>query len=124
MAKILIVEDHPDNAELIADLLLSRGYAVVYAANGHEGVEVTRAEHPDLILMDLSLPVMDGLQATREIKADPALAAIPIIALTAHAMAGDENRALAAGCSGYVSKPIEVTNLAERIAGYLKGIRQ
>lgn len=121
MTKILIVEDHPDNAELISDLLTAHGYTVVFADNGRDGVECARAEHPDLVLMDLSLPVMDGFQATKEIKSDPKLKAIPIIALTAHAMAGDENRALAAGCDGYISKPIEVRLFAQRIAGYLKG---
>ncbi len=121
MAKILIVEDHPDNAELIADLLSVHGHTIIFADNGRDGVDMTRAEHPDLVLMDLSLPVMDGFQATKEIKSDLALKAIPIIALTAHAMAGDEHRALAAGCDGYISKPIEVRVFAQRIAGYLKG---
>ncbi|MCZ7544869.1 MAG: response regulator [Anaerolineae bacterium] len=117
--RILVVEDNPDNRTLISDVLLSLGYEVVEAIDGVEGVEKATQEKPDLILMDLSLPHKDGWAATREIKANAALSAIPIIALTAHAMVGDRERALEAGCDDYVSKPIDLRDLANKLERFL-----
>ncbi len=117
---ILIVEDNPDNRTLITDVLLSLGYEVIEAIDGVEGVEKAAQEKPDLILMDLSLPHKDGWTATREIKSNPALTAIPIIALTAHAMVGDREKALEAGCNDYVSKPIDLRELAAKLERFLK----
>ncbi len=118
-ARILVIEDNPDNRTLITDLLESMSYEVVEAVDGVEGLEAAIREKPDLILMDLSLPLKDGWAVTREIKADPALAAIPIIALTAHAMLGDRERALEAGCDDYIVKPINLAELTEKIEKYL-----
>jgi two-component system cell cycle response regulator DivK len=117
---ILIVEDDPGNRMLIADLLASTGYRPIEAEDGEEAIALTRQERPDLILMDLSLPRLDGWEATRRLKADADLKGIPVIALTAHAMAGDETKALDAGCDGYISKPINIGSLVEEIEGYLK----
>lgn len=121
MARILVVEDNPDNSDLVVDVLTLRGHEVIQAANGREGVEMARVRHPDLILMDISLPIVDGFAATEEIKRDPQLKPVPVIALTAHAMAGDEKRALAAGCNGYITKPIDIKTFANRIQAFLKG---
>ncbi len=118
-SRILVIEDNQDNMTLISDILVSLKYVVLQAADGEQGVAMAAAEHPDLILMDLSLPRLDGWSATRRIKADPALQHIPIIALTAHAMIGDRERALAAGCDDYVSKPINLRELASKLARYL-----
>lgn len=117
--RILIVEDNPDNRTLITDVLLSMDYQVIEAVDGVEGVEKAVAEKPDLILMDLSLPHKDGWTATREIKANPELAATPVIALTAHAMVGDRERAIEAGCDDYISKPIDLRQLASKLSNYL-----
>lgn len=117
--RILIVEDNPDNRTLIMDVLLSLGYDVIEAMDGVEGVQKAAAERPDLILMDLSLPHKDGWTATREIKSNAALSAIPIIALTAHAMMGDREKALQAGCNDYVAKPIDLRELASKLQKYL-----
>jgi CheY-like chemotaxis protein len=106
MRKLLIVDDSELNIELLVQLL-EDDFDLVTAFNGEEGVEVSRRERPDLVLMDMSLPVMDGWEATRRIKADPELAHIPVIGLSAHAMDGDAGRALAAGCDGYLTKPID-----------------
>ena len=119
MARILVVEDNADNMTLITDVLHSLDYTVLSAKDGEEGVKAAQAEKPDLILMDLSLPRMDGWTATRTIKSEPALAKIPIIALTAHAMTGDRERALEAGCSDYVSKPINLRDLMSKLRQYL-----
>lgn len=113
--RVLVVEDNPDNMTLISDVLLSLGYDPIVAKDGEEGVRVATAEKPDLILMDLSLPKMDGWTATRHLKADPDVKHIPIIALTAHAMMGDRDRALAAGCDDYISKPISLRELADKL---------
>ncbi len=118
-ARILIVEDNPDNRTLISDILLALNYEVVEATDGEQGVARAVQERPDLILMDLSLPQMDGWTATRHIKGNPALTHIPIIALTAHAMVGDRERALEAGCDDYISKPIDLRELQHKIARYL-----
>jgi two-component system response regulator len=117
--RILVVEDNRDNMMLIADLLQSLDYEVLMATDGRRGVEVANAEKPDLILMDLALPFVDGWTATRQIKSNPDLQHIPIIALTAHAMYGDRERALAAGCDDYIPKPINVGELAGKITQFL-----
>jgi two-component system cell cycle response regulator DivK len=114
-ARILVVEDNRDNMMLITDLLQTLEYVVIQAGDGQSGVKLAEAELPDLILMDLSLPVMDGWAATRQIKANPTLQHIPIIALTAHAMVGDRERALAAGCDDYLAKPIDLSLLTVKI---------
>ena len=119
MKKILVVEDVDFNRELVVQLLEEK-YHVIEAVNGQEGVELAERERPELILMDLSLPVMDGWEATRRLKANDDLRSIPVIALTAHAMAGDEEKALAAGCDDYLVKPLDEDELMARIAKYLE----
>ena len=115
MAKILLVEDNEMNRDMLTRRLERRGYQVVIAIDGDQGVRRAQAEAPDLILMDMSLPVLDGWEATRRLRAMPATQAIPIIALTAHAMAGDREKALAAGCDDYDTKPIEFARLLGKI---------
>lgn len=115
MAKILLVEDDEMNRDMLSRRLMKRGYDVVMAVDGREGVEMARTAEPDLILMDLSLPVMDGWEATRALKGDPATKAIPLITLTAHAMAGDERRARDAGCDDFDTKPVELQRLLGKI---------
>lgn len=117
--RILVVEDNMDNMTLISDVLQSLNYDVLQAHDGEEGVSVAEQEMPDLILMDLSLPKMDGWTATRILKGNDTLKQIPIIALTAHAMVGDRERALEAGCDDYVSKPINIRELAGKLTQYL-----
>jgi CheY-like chemotaxis protein len=119
VARILVVEDNPVNLELVRDILEAHGHEVLEAANATDGLALLSGELPDLILMDIQLPGMDGLTATRQIKADARLQGIPVVALTAHAMKGDEERALAAGCDGYVSKPIDTRALPQMVAGFL-----
>ena len=119
MPKILLVEDNEMNRDMLSRRLSRRGYDIVIAMDGEEGVERALAERPDLILMDMSLPVKDGWTATREIKADPQLAATPIIALTAHAMSGDRERAMEAGCDDYDTKPVEFDRLVAKIQALL-----
>jgi two-component system, cell cycle response regulator DivK len=123
MPRILLVEDNEMNRDMLSRRLSRKGYEVVVAVDGQEGVERARSEAPDLILMDMSLPVKDGWTATREIKADSATAAIPIIALTAHAMSGDREKAMEAGCDDYDTKPIELTRLLDKIEARLSGAR-
>ena len=118
MKKILVGEDVDFNRDLLVQLLEDR-YDVIEALNGQEGIELAQRERPDLILMDLSLPVMDGWEATRRLKADDQLHSIPVIALTAHAMVGDEAKALAAGCDDYLVKPLDEEVLMTRIARYI-----
>ena len=118
--RILVVEDNQDNMTLVADVLHSLDYEVIQAFDGEQGVRLAAAEHPDLILMDLSLPRMDGWAATRLIKANPELREIPIIAVTAHAMVGDRERALEAGCDDYVAKPINLRELASKLNLFLR----
>ncbi len=120
MVKILLVEDNEMNRDMLKRRLLRKGYEVFIAVDGAEGVELARSIIPDLILMDMSLPVMDGWQATKKIKADPKTAAIPVIALTAHAMAGDREKCLATGCDDYDTKPVEFLRLLEKIEACLK----
>lgn len=117
--RILVIEDNADNRILITDVLISLDYEVLTAIDGAEGMALAVAEKPNLILMDLSLPQLDGWTATRQIKAMPELTHIPIIALTAHAMVGDREKALESGCDDYVSKPIDLRELAAKLAKYL-----
>ena len=121
MAKILLVEDNEMNRDMLSRRLERRGYQVVIAEDGTTGVTKAKSEAPDLILMDMSLPVMDGWEATRQIKAVPETQHIPIIALTAHAMAGDEEKALAAGCNDYETKPVDLPKLLTKIDALLQG---
>jgi len=117
---VLIVEDNEDNRLIYSQYLAHGGFRVLEAANGAEGIDVARRERPDIVLMDISMPVMDGLTATRALKADADLRSIPVIALTAHAMASDEAMAREAGCDGYISKPVmprEVRAEVERWIG-------
>jgi two-component system, cell cycle response regulator DivK len=120
MSKILLVEDNEMNRDMLSRRLERRGYEVVIAVNGAEGSAMAASEAPDLILMDMSLPVMDGWEATKSIKADPATQSIPIIALTAHAMSGDREKALEAGCDDYDTKPIELPRLLIKIKTFLE----
>jgi CheY-like chemotaxis protein len=113
MARILLVEDQEMNRDMLSRRLKKRGYEVSIAVDGAEGVEKARSESPDLILMDMSLPVMDGWEATRTLKADEATRSIPVVALTAHAMSTDREKALAAGCDAYETKPVELPRLIE-----------
>jgi CheY-like chemotaxis protein len=115
MPKVLLVEDNEMNRDMLSRRLVRRGFEVLIAVDGAAGVEMVRAEKPDLVLMDMSLPVMDGWEATRKIKADDATKNIPVVALTAHAMAGDEEKALAAGCDAYETKPVELTRLLAKM---------
>jgi CheY-like chemotaxis protein len=119
MKKILVVEDVDFNRDLIVQILEDK-YQVTEAVNGKEGIEVAERERPELILMDLSLPIMDGWEATRRLKANADLRLIPVIALTAHAMKGDEEKALAAGCDDYLAKPINEDELMAKIERHLK----
>lgn len=121
MPKILLVEDNEMNRDMLSRRLERRGYQVVIATDGQEGVARAVEEKPDLILMDMSLPVKDGWTATREIKADARLAATPVIALTAHAMSGDRERAMEAGCDDYDTKPVEFDRLLSKIQQLLAG---
>jgi CheY-like chemotaxis protein len=119
MPKILLVEDNEMNRDMLSRRLVKRGYEVVVAVDGQEGVDKARAEAPALVLMDMSLPVLDGWEATRALRADPATRSIPVIALTAHAMAGDREKALAAGCDDFDTKPIELERLLGKIQAIL-----
>lgn len=115
MPTILLVEDNEMNLDMLTRRLERRGYEVIVAVDGVQGVEFSKSKHPDLILMDMSLPVLDGWEATRRIKGDLETRPIPIIALTAHAIAGDRERCLAAGCDEYESKPVKFPRLLEKI---------
>ena len=119
MAKILLVEDNEMNRDMLSRRLKRRGYEVIMALDGSQGVSMTISESPDLVLMDMSLPVMDGWEATQTLKANPDTRSIPIIALTAHAMAGDREKALQAGCDDYDTKPIELKRLIAKILHFL-----
>lgn len=120
MAKILLVEDNEMNRDMLSRRLARRGYEVVMAFDGEQGIRLAEQDAPDLILMDMSLPVVDGWEATRRLKANPATGAIPVIALTAHAMADDREKALAAGCDDYDTKPIDINRLLTKIQAFLK----
>ena len=119
MSKILLVEDNAMNRDMLTRRLERKGYEVVIAVDGQAGIDMASSSNPDIILMDLSLPVVDGWDATRKIKADPSTQSIPVIALTAHAMAGDEQKALEAGCDDYDTKPIELPRLLGKIENLL-----
>jgi two-component system cell cycle response regulator DivK len=120
MAKILLVEDSEMSRDMLARRLARRGYEVVIAVDGGQGVTLAQTEAPDLILMDMNLPVLDGSEATRQLRAAPATRSIPVIALTAHAMSGDREKALEAGCDDYDTKPIEFERLLGKIEALLK----
>jgi len=117
--RILVIEDQEDNRIILRDLLTSVDFVVLEALNGQEGVDMAATEQPDLILMDIQLPVLDGYEATRRIKGNPALAAIPVIAVTSYALSGDEAKAKAAGCDGYVTKPYSPRLLLEKVREFL-----
>ena len=116
MAKVLVVEDNEMNRDMLSRRLERRGFEVVLAVDGAEGVAKSRSESPDIVLMDMSLPVMNGWEATRAIKADPATRSLPVIALTAHSMPGDREKAMEAGCDDYDVKPVELPRLLEKMA--------
>ncbi|MGH9258629.1 MAG: response regulator [Acidimicrobiales bacterium] len=119
MARILLVEDNEMNRDMLSRRLARRGHDVAIAVDGRQGIEMARAGGYDLILMDMSLPELDGWEATRQLRADPAVPRVPIIALTAHAMSGDREKALEAGCDDYDTKPIELDRLLGKIAALL-----
>jgi CheY-like chemotaxis protein len=119
MPKILLVEDNEMNRDMLSRRLARNGFEVVVAVNGQEGVDKASSETPDLILMDMSLPVIDGWEATRQLKEADGTKAIPVIALTAHAMADDKNKALGAGCDDFDTKPVELVRLLEKINALL-----
>ncbi|MBF0305054.1 MAG: response regulator [Alphaproteobacteria bacterium] len=121
MAKILLVEDNELNRDMLSRRLQKRGHDVLLAMDGEEGVSLARTESPDVILMDISLPVLDGFEATRRIKGDVGTARIPVIALTAHALTGDREKAFEAGCDDYDTKPVEFTRLIGKIEKVLEG---
>lgn len=119
MTKILIVEDNEMNRDMLSRRLARRGYQIVLAVDGGEGIAMATAESPDLILMDMSLPVVDGWEATRRLKAEPRTRVIPVIGLTAHAMAGDREKVIDAGCDDYDTKPVELPRLLQKIEALL-----
>jgi CheY-like chemotaxis protein len=120
----LLVEDNEMNRDMLSRRLTRRGFQVVFAVDGKQGVDLARSEKPDIILMDMSLPVMDGWEATRRVKADDATRSVPVIGLTAHAMSGDREKAIEAGCDDYDTKPVELDRLIgkiEKLLGVVKG---
>lgn len=120
MPKILLVEDNEMNRDMLSRRLIRKGFEVVIAIDGAEGVAMAQGENPDLILMDMSLPVINGWEATQQIRASAGIQSVPIIALTAHAMSGDREKALEAGCDDYDTKPVELPRLLEKIDSLLK----
>ena len=120
MARILLVEDNEMNRDMLSRRLVRNGYEVLLAMDGQQGVDMALSEQPDLILMDMSLPVIDGWEATRRIKANDATRRIPVIALTAHAMAGDREKAMEVGCDDYDTKPVEISRLLGKMAALLE----
>ena len=120
MPRLLLVEDNEMNRDMLSRRLQRKGFEVAIATDGQQGLDLARAQSPDLILMDMSLPVVDGWEATRRLKADDATRAIPVIALTAHAMAGDRDKALEAGCDDYDTKPIDLPRLLGKIEALLQ----
>ncbi|HLN36222.1 MAG TPA: response regulator [Xanthobacteraceae bacterium] len=124
MPKVLLVEDNEMNRDMLSRRLVRRGYEVVFAVDGQQGVDLAKSARPDIILMDMSLPVIDGWEATRRVKADDATKSVPVIGLTAHAMSGDREKAMEAGCDDYDTKPVELDRLIgkmERLLGTAKG---
>ena len=120
MKRVLVVEDTEDNRKIIRDLMTSAGYETIEAVTGEEGVAMAVEHRPDLILMDVQLPVLDGYEATRRIKANPALRHIPVIAVTSYALSGDEEKTRAAGCDAYVAKPFSPRLLLAKVRGFLE----
>ena len=120
VAKILVVEDNQDNREMVVKVLKFNGYEVIEAVDGEEGIEKAKTEAPALILLDIYLPKMDGYEVAKRLKGDTGLKDIPVIALTAHAMKGNREQALAAGCDGYISKPIDIRELPKQIEQFLR----
>ena len=120
MPKILLVEDNEMNRDMLSRRLIRSGYEIVLAVDGAQGVAMAASAAPDLVLMDMSLPVLDGWEATRRLKGDPATRGVPVIALTAHAMAGDEAKAREAGCDDFDTKPVEYPRLLSKIEGLLQ----
>jgi two-component system cell cycle response regulator DivK len=116
---ILVVEDHADNRRIVRDLFTSAGYEIIEAVTGEEGVTMAETKHPDLILMDIQLPGLDGYETTRRIKANPELGHIPIIAVTSYALSGDDVKAFAAGCDAYIAKPFSPRALLAKVREYL-----
>jgi CheY-like chemotaxis protein len=121
MATILLVEDNEMNRDMLSRRLERRGYDVIVAVDGEDGVARAAADRPDLVVMDMSLPGIDGWEATRQLKAAPETSAIPVLALTAHAMAGDREQAFEAGCDDFDTKPVDLPRLLEKIAALLAG---
>jgi two-component system cell cycle response regulator DivK len=115
MAKVLLIEDNEMNRDMLSRRLIRRGFQVVFAMDGQQGIDLARSERPDIILMDLGLPVIDGREATRRVKADDATRGVPVIGLTAHAMTGDREKAIEAGCDDYDTKPVEFDRLLAKI---------
>jgi CheY-like chemotaxis protein len=115
MTKVLLVEDNEMNRDMLSRRLIRRGFEVIFAVDGKQGVDAARREKPDIILMDMSLPVMDGWEATRCVKADDATRSVPVIGLTAHVMSGDREKAMEAGCDDYDTKPVELDRLIGKI---------
>ena len=129
MTKVLLVEDNEMNRDMLSRRLIRRGYQVVFATDGQQGIDLARSERPDVILMDMSLPIIDGWEASRRLKADDATRNVPLIGLTAHAMSGDREKAIEAGCDDYDTKPVDLDRLIgkiERLLGIAKdeGLRQ
>jgi CheY-like chemotaxis protein len=123
MTKVLLVEDNEMNRDMLSRRLIRRGFEVIFAVDGQQGVDLARSQRPDIILMDMSLPVIDGWEATRRVKSDDATRGVPVIGLTAHAMSGDRERAIEAGCDDYDTKPVELDRLIgkiERLLGNAK----
>jgi two-component system, cell cycle response regulator DivK len=123
MTKVLLVEDNEMNRDMLSRRLIRRGFEVIFAVDGQQGVDLARSQRPDIILMDMSLPVIDGWEATRRVKSDDATRGVPVIGLTAHAMSGDRERAMEAGCDDYDTKPVELDRLIgkiERLLGTAK----
>ena len=119
LARILIVEDNPLNLELVTVVLEMRGHEVVFATDAEQGIAMAQTVLPELILMDISLPGMDGLAATQQLRQIAGMADIPVVALTAHAMRGDQERVLAAGCQGYIAKPIDISSFVDEVENFL-----
>ena len=117
--RVLVIEDTLDNRQILRDLLTAAGYDIIEAEDGAAGVAMAAEQLPDLILMDIQLPVIDGYEATRRIKADPATRHIPVVAVTSYALAGDEAKTREAGCDGYIAKPYSPRNLLEKVRGFL-----
>jgi two-component system, cell cycle response regulator DivK len=124
MPRVLLVEDNEMNRDMLSRRLIRRGFEVIFAVDGQQGVDLARSERPDIILMDMSLPVIDGWEATRRVNADNATRSVPVIGLTAHAMSGDRERAIEAGCDDYDTKPVELDRLISKIERLLSAAKR